>query len=174
MKKSICLLFTGFGLILQLLAQSTTDNSLQSAFHSESDLASFNLSFSNKMGKRVWLGLGVGGGLSFVHGNFEAPFTNDWTKENYHFRVFISNPPQKKLHYELGVLSGQMFYDENFGKEFAGQRFSSGYIRLFYGWEQFKIGSQFAIGEIGAMDNTLWMWTPIMLRYSILGLSTKK
>ena len=170
MKKIIYLLYLIIGILGQSVAQTTSSKETDYAFHAETDLASYHLAFSHKIGKRVWLGLGVGGGLSLIHGNFEAPFKKDWTKEQYTFRTFISNAPQKKLNYEIGVLMGQMYYDKkNADKEFAGQRFASGYLRLFYGSEKFKIGSQLSLGQLGEATTTLWMWTPIIVRCTITG-----
>ena len=137
------------------------------SFHSETALASFNMAFANKIGENIWLGLGVGGGLTFVQGNFPSSYKNDWTKEAYHFKTFLSNNPQKKFNYEIGILSGQIFYDKNQEKGFSGDRYAGPYIGLYYGWSQFKIGTQFTIGELSAAEKGLWMWTPVILRYTI-------
>jgi len=165
-----CMLFP----FLNIGSAQSMDKTTTYIFHAETELASYNLAFSAKLGKRVWFGLGVGGGLSLVHGNFKAPFKNDWTKENYHTRFFLANNPQKKFNFEIGTLFGQVNQEEEVGDFVQGQRFSSGYIRLFYGWERFKIGSQFSIGEFDKTKETIWMWTPIVLRFTVFATSSKE
>lgn len=164
-----CLLFA----FINLGLTQSANNSITYAFHAETELASYNLACSTKLGKRIWFGLGVGGGLAIMHGNFKAPFKNDWTKESYHFRMYLANNPQNKFNFEIGTLLGQMNHDEEIGNFIQGQRFGNGYIRVFYGWEKFKIGSQFSIGGFDESRETTWMWTPIVLRFNVFANSSK-
>ncbi len=174
MKNTLYSFLLLFSVLNCCLAQSNEGENSFNAFHSDTELTSFNLAYTYKVGKKIWLGLGIGGGLSIVKGNFKAPFENDWTKENYHFRFYLSNNPKKKFNYEIGTLFGQINHDAEKEEYIQGQRIGSGYIRLFYGWEKFKVGSQFSIGGFSNANETIWMWTPIILRYNIFTPSSNK
>lgn len=146
--------------------QTLEDPSKKSALSVNIDLASFNMSYTAPMGKKLYLGFGVGGGLSVLYGSFNAPFKNDWTKEAYHYKTFISNAPARPLHIRVGILFSNFFYDSR-SNNFEGEKFSGVYTELFYGKKKFKIGSKVAFGSIGEYNKNLFLWTPIILQYDI-------
>lgn len=147
-------------------AQSTEEQSKNSALSASIDLASFNMSYTAPLGKKLYLGLGLGGGLSFVYGSFNAPFKKDWTKEAYHYKIFIGNAPTRPFHFRIGVLFSNFFYDDS-TNNFEGEKFSGVYTQLFYGKKKIKVGTKVAFGTIGEQDKNLFLWTPIILQYNI-------
>ncbi len=146
--------------------QTVEEQTKTSALSANTDFASYNMAYTAPIGKKVYFGLGVGGGLSFIYGNFKDPFNKDWTKEAYHYTSFLANDPTRPFHFRAGILFSNFFYDKSHNY-FEGEKFSGIYTALFYGKKKFKLGTKVAFGTIGEQDSNLFLWTPIVLQYNI-------